>query len=297
MNTLTKLNNHLHLNGIIDYKNINFDDFKEYEYFRLVDPITKEVFTFKENKLMQFEQEHCYDMWNTGEPCKYCVSATALETRSEKKKLEYLNGELYMARVIPVIIDCKKLVLELFQNLSSTYFKNENDYNQISDMVIQLNEFASFDTFTSLYSHSFTKNKLATFMEGKLKLKLDTVTLVQLDINNLKYINDTFGHFTGDELILKVAGILTSLKSKENIYPGRTGGDEFQIILLNITKEEATDILESYFNQLKNIELSNINYIASVSYGYLEWNKSDTVYEFTNKVDQLMYNNKKLSKG
>jgi diguanylate cyclase (GGDEF)-like protein len=297
MNTLTKLNNHLHLNGIIDYTNINFDDFKEYEYFRLVDPITKEVFTFKENKLMQFEQEHCYDMWNTGEPCKYCVSATALETRSEKKKLEYLNGELYMARVIPVIIDCKKLVLELFQNLSSTYFKNENDYNQISDMVIQLNEFASFDTFTSLYSHSFTKNKLATFMEGKLKLKLDTVTLVQLDINNLKYINDTFGHFTGDELILKVAGILTSLKSKENIYPGRTGGDEFQIILLNITKEEATDILESYFNQLKNIELSNINYIASVSYGYLEWNKSDTVYEFTNKVDQLMYNNKKLSKG
>jgi diguanylate cyclase (GGDEF)-like protein len=298
MNTLTKLNENFGpIHSITDYRTLNFDDFKEYEYYRLVDPTTKEVFSIKNNKLVPFKNEHCYDMWDTGEPCKYCVSANALETRSEKKKLEYLKGELNIARVIPILFDNRELVLELFQNLSSTYFKNENQYDQISDMVKQLNKLASLETFTNLYSHSFTKNKLTTFMEGKLKMELKTVTLVQMDINNLKHVNDTYGHITGDELILKVAAILSPLKDMENIYPGRTGGDEFQIILLNITEKEAKDILSTYFKQLNNIQLDTVDYIASVSYGYLEWNKIDAVNDFINKVDKLMYYNKRLSKG
>lgn len=298
MNTLTKITqNQVHLNSIIDYSTLNFNDFKEYEYYRLVDPSTKEVFKIINDKLVPFKNEHCFDMWGTDEPCEYCVSANALETKSEKKKLEYLNNDLHITRVIPVVFNDRKLALELFQNLSSTYLKNENNYQQISDMVKQLNDLASLETFTNLYSHSFTLNKITTFLEGKLKMQLNTVTLVQMDINNLKYVNDTFGHITGDELILKVAAILAPLKDKENIYPGRTGGDEFQIILLNVTEDETTTMLEQYFNKLKNIKLDNVDYCASVSYGYLEWNKKDSVKEFIDKVDKLMYFNKKRSKG
>jgi diguanylate cyclase (GGDEF)-like protein len=298
MNTLTKLNKEdYHLNYITDYRALNFDDFKEYEYYRLVDPIKKEVYYIKDKQLIKFENEHCYSMWDTGEPCKYCVSASALESRCEKKKLEYLNGELHMARVIPVIFNNTILVLELFQNLSTTYFRNEDEFEQISDIIKQLNELASLDTFTNLYSHSYTSNKLSNFIDGTLKIERCTVTLVQLDINNLKYVNDTFGHTTGDELILKVAAILTPLKDEENIIPGRTGGDEFQILLLNTSKEQSDEILKPYLEKLQHIPLSKTDYIASVSYGYLEWNKTDTAEEFTNRVDKLMYQNKKIHKG
>lgn len=298
MNTLTRLNEcPIQFKNFINYKSLDFNDFKEYDYYRIVNPITKKVYKIINNKLKQYNEIFCYSITDTKSPCKYCVSANALENKVEKKKIEYIDNELFLVRVIPIIIDDKKLVLELFQNLSSSYFKTEKGYDKISEMINELNKLASLESFTNLYSHSFTNNKLKMFIEGKLEIETDTVTLAQLDINNLKYVNDTFGHVTGDELILKVAEILSPLKNIKNIFPGRTGGDEFQIILLNHTKEDADILLEPYLKKLNHIELDKFDYICSVSYGYLEWNKKDSTQDFINKVDKLMYYNKKLSKG
>lgn len=68
--------------------------------------------------------------------------STLLKSRSEKKKLEYLNGTLNMARVIPVLVEGRELVLELFQNLSSSYFKTEDRFEQISKIVEDQNTLA-----------------------------------------------------------------------------------------------------------------------------------------------------------
>lgn len=296
MKTLTKIKNHnSFLNHISDLNTINFDDFKEYDFFRLVNPETKEVFCKENNTLKKLKDCCCYDIWNTGEPCKYCVSTNALEAKCEKKKLEYLDNNLFLARVIPVTFKGTVLVLELFQNLADTYLKTSEKFEQISDIVTKLNELASLDSFTKLYSHSYIINKLEIFLNNKMNINRETVTLVQLDINKLKFVNDNFGHTTGDELILKVAEILNPLKSIKHIFPGRTGGDEFQILLLNFSYNKAHELLKPYLNALQSLSLSSTDYKASVSYGYLEWNQEDSSKIYIDKVDKLMYSNKKTS--
>jgi diguanylate cyclase (GGDEF)-like protein len=296
-NTLTVIQeNKGPLTSLIDFKELNFRDFSEYETYRLVDPTSKEVFKIINENLVKFDNKRCYDMWETGSPCKYCVSLNALESRSEKKKLEYLNGTLNIARVIPVLIEGRELVLELFQNLSSSYFKTEDRFEQISKIVEDLNTLASTESFTNLFSHSYTLNTLTTFINGDTTMERDTVSLAILDVNNLKYVNDTFGHLTGDELILKVAEILLPLKNMENVIPGRTGGDEFQIVLLNYNEEQANELLEPFFKRMSGIKLNKQDYRASVSYGLLEWNKKESDEDFINRVDKLMYENKVRSK-
>ena len=127
-------------------------------------------------------------------------------------------------------------------------------------------------------------------------MERDTVSLAILDINNLKYVNDTFGHLTGDKLILKVAEILLPLKNIEDVIPGRTGGDEFQIVLLNYNEEQANELLEPIFKKIGDIKFNKQDYRASVSYGLLEWNKKGSDEDFINRVDKLMYENKVRSK-
>ncbi|MBK5201015.1 MAG: GGDEF domain-containing protein [Spirochaetaceae bacterium] len=123
-----------------------------------------------------------------------------------------------------------------------------------------------------------------------------TVSLVVADINKLKYVNDTFGLIVGDELILKVAKILESLKNLNEVYTGRTGGNEFQIILLNYDIDQSNEILQNIFKKLYSIQLEKADYVASVSFGLVDWNNQDTTEEFIHKTDQLMYANKKRSK-
>jgi diguanylate cyclase (GGDEF)-like protein len=296
MSTLTKIKeNPGPIRQLIDYKELDFSDFKEYEYYRLVNPIDKVVYDFKDGKLELISDENCFDIWDNGEPCKYCVSANALANKCEKKKLEYLEGELQMAKVIPVVIEGKELVLELFQNLSDTYLKIEQSFTQLSTLIRDFNNLASLDSFTNLYSHSYTLDKLKTIISKKIK-NVETVSLVVADINKLKYVNDTFGHVVGDELILKVAQILEPLKKMDNVFPGRTGGDEFQIILLNMNEEQSNALLQNVFKKLASIQLEKADYIASVSYALLEWNKDEKAEGLINRVDKLMYINKKKSR-
>lgn len=297
MKTLTKIKeNPGPIRHLVNYSELDFADFKEYEYYRLVNPIEKNVYNFEDGKLKLIPNENCFDVWDSGNPCKYCVSANALTNKCEKKKLEYLDGELQMAKVIPVIVEGKELVLELFQSLSDTYFKVEDNFTQLSSLIQDFNNLAALDSFTKLYSHSYTLDKLITIIKGTTK-NVKSVSLVVADINKLKYVNDTFGHVSGDELILKVAKILEPLKKLEKVYPGRTGGDEFQIILLNYDLNQATELLQNIFKKLSSIKLEKINYIASVSFALLEWNHKDTAEEFIHKTDQLMYENKRLGKN
>jgi len=82
--------------------------------------------------------------------------------------MEPLHHELYLAKVVPILIEGKELVLELFQNLSGTYLKVNQEYHKLSSIVQKMNQLASIETFTNLYSHSFTNNKgYSTFSVGR----------------------------------------------------------------------------------------------------------------------------------
>lgn len=283
MKYLVKIENNKQYDGIIEFSKLKIENFYDFDYYRIVNPLTKEVFTYENNVLKKLANYNCYDLWGNGKCCQYCVSTNALLSNSIKRKLEQIDGTLFLAKVIPVLIENKNFVLELFQNIGDSYVKTVNEQVQLSQIISNLNSMASIDSFSGLYSHGFMYDKLMNISrENKLP-----VCLVCMDIDNMKYVNDHYGHYAGDELIQKVAMELVKANDA-NIYSGRTGGDEFQIIFVGYNESEALDKVKDILINAEKILINN-EYIATVSWAIGARISNQTAKDFMDSVDSKMY--------
>lgn len=109
-----------------------------------------------------------------------------------------------------------------------------DDITQNRLAASQLIYLAERDTLTGLYNrHSFEKALNATFVEHARTQQAGALLFIDLD--GFKHINDTFGHHAGDETLIRIAGVMSSLiRAGETLF--RLGGDEFAI-LLNVASQ------------------------------------------------------------
>lgn len=119
------------------------------------------------------------------------------------------------------------------------------------------------------------------------------VSLIFLDLNGLKLINDAFGHTAGDEFIIKVAGVLKQI-CREGDVAARIGGDEFTVLLPRTSREEAETIAAGIKNQ---VAVEKVNMVScSVAVGtatkFKHWQKIERILE---TAENEMYKEKSIS--
>jgi diguanylate cyclase (GGDEF)-like protein len=112
------------------------------------------------------------------------------------------------------------------------------------------------------------------------------------DVNNLKAINDTQGHLSGDALLSKVAEIMKNHISN-NAFAARIGGDEFVILVPNSDSKEALRTLACIEQDCAEVKGEKYG-TPSVSWGYAVMQSADQIYNdvFT-KADAMMYEAKR----
>ena len=112
-----------------------------------------------------------------------------------------------------------------------------------------------------------------------------------IDINDLKYTNDTFGHDMGDTSIVSVANILKSVFVEEDIF--RIGGDEMAVLFFG-SEEEAKKRIEEFSDALREFnEISGLPYVLSVATGLAFLLKEDRGYsDVFRRADARMYQSK-----
>ena len=125
------------------------------------------------------------------------------------------------------------------------------------------------------------------------------VGIVILDVNNLKKVNDTYGHIQGDELIINSAKLITqSFDNFSTVY--RIGGDEFAVIIEAPNAEAVSKISLMQFNV--NVHNHNMfyskNFDISIAHGeaFYKANKSQSLDDVVKQADMNMYKNKKNMK-
>ena len=96
---------------------------------------------------------------------------------------------------------------------------------------------------TRLYNFSYLETKLEEQMTELQDGKLSKLSVVMLDIDHFKSINDTYGHECGNVILIELAKLLKNFKSINQTL-SRYGGEEFVFLLPNSTKEEATNLAE-----------------------------------------------------
>ena len=148
-------------------------------------------------------------------------------------------------------------------------------------------EYLSYhDQLTGLYNrHYFVTefNRVNVFRNMPL-------TLLSMDVNGLKLINDAFGHQMGDKLLRGVAtAIRRGVRADEII--ARLGGDEFAALLPNTSEETARIMIDRIKNEVNKIVINGVQ--MSISIGYSTTNDESTDVDYHLKLaDEKMYNEK-----
>ncbi len=142
------------------------------------------------------------------------------------------------------------------------------------------------DHLTGLYNRRY--------MHDSIK-RLDTkrnipFSVIYMDVNGLKLVNDTLGHEMGDRLLKKIADTLTCILRSDDII-GRLGGDEFLVLLPKTNKMQTETIVERISASLKNTELDPV--IISLAIGYAVKTKLDQdIEDILKKAESRMYHDK-----
>ena len=145
---------------------------------------------------------------------------------------------------------------------------------------------SDIDALTGLYNNNRCKEILENGTYEKFGLLV-------FDLNGLKKINDTLGHTYGDKMIKEFSNLLQKTIPKSS-FAGRFGGDEFIVILYDVTEEKVTSFLENMENKVTeyNKENKEISISYSVGYGMSMQKEAKTMKEIFNEADEKMYENK-----
>lgn len=165
-----------------------------------------------------------------------------------------------------------------------------NDVTEMELLRISLEEKAMKDELTGAGNRrSF--EKYATEMIGGVELP---VSFISADCNDLKSINDTYGHFVGDEYI-RMSVLLFRMILPESCHIFRTGGDEFVMVLPSVSAEEAEEYVRRLKEEEKHYRLKSGH--ISVSYGVSCLDSvGKTVRDCIDDADKKMYVEKKEHK-
>jgi len=119
------------------------------------------------------------------------------------------------------------------------------DISERKAMVEHLKYMAEHDGLTGLSNRSYFQNELDYLSEQIRRNHDRQCSLLYIDLDNFKYVNDTMGHAAGDKLLIEVAGVLSKRARKSDLL-ARFGGDEFTVLLADTTPGRANQVAESF---------------------------------------------------
>ena len=179
----------------------------------------------------------------------------------------------------------------VIQLANMNIYKVKADYIKYKyDELIQKKELISEkiikDDLTNLYNRKFIYGVLSEMCDEKNH----PFAILFVDINGLKYVNDTYGHIAGD---LYIKNISDSIREgiREKDLPARIGGDEFLVILDNIKSDEVSGVSTRIKNMIEIKNITEERFLLSISIGELfvdEKLRETGMCNVLNKADELM---------
>jgi diguanylate cyclase (GGDEF)-like protein len=157
----------------------------------------------------------------------------------------------------------------------------------------ELGNLALTDELTGLYN----RRGFMALAERQLKVGRRSgrgMLLFVMDVNGLKQINDSFGHFEGDRALVRTADALEETFRDSDVV-ARLGGDEFAVLAIEASGHSEATIKTRLFECLKSMSAQQPSYEISLSLGVARFDPSNraSIEELLVKADQAMYEQKR----
>jgi len=154
---------------------------------------------------------------------------------------------------------------------------------------------ATYDTLTGLYNRRYFEERLGVEAEKSFYSGVP-LSLVMVDIDHFKKVNDTFGHTEGDQILCKISSLLkNSVRRKDTV--ARYGGEEFILILPEAGLEQsfviAERIRQSVEKTLFEVERAQVNLTLSMGISNFPSHRVKSKEELIKMADQALYDAKR----
>ena len=237
----------------------------------------------------------------------------------EKSGMEWL-AEITRKQLAPVVIftgsGTEEIAAQAFQegavgylpksNLSRKKLKKTIDVALDKWMRLQqamadkekLERLANLDSLTGLYNRRAISGKLRDLINRANRYKED-FSLVMLDIDHFKKVNDRYGHLTGDEVLEKIATLIRR-NIRDTDIVGRYGGEEFIIILPHTNLSSAWGVAERLRSIIEKAEMKDTTgnaFVVTVSQGLSCWERGEDADSLISCADEALYKAKEKGRN
>lgn len=270
-NTLFDLRQFFSSYRIDEYSYIQntFDDFKRIVW-DFADQLSEDI---------HFESEKEKVLANNLQDLKEAVEANSIESLRHKSRdfinayVEYQNqrNEIRNRRMTNVkknLNTVKKQLLEAHANLGVDHLTGAHNRKSFDDYIKKLTQINSL-------SHS-------------------PFSLIMLDIDFFKKINDSYGHDIGDYVLKECVKLLQESFNKEDMMIARIGGEEFVVVLPNYTVEQTVARAEEVLNRIRGETFvqGELQIRFTVSMGIAQLNEKENTSDWLKRADTALYQSK-----
>lgn len=221
----------------------------------------------------------------------------SLARHIELKPDELLTHEMLDEKIVRHIItlsDCADQAIVAIETENKTVLASVlEETKKLQQEIQELQKLVYEDSLTKSYNRKWFDDTVLE--DNKLSIR-ESGTIVMVDLNKFKEVNDTYGHIVGDKVLIHVAVKLKECGGRVVRY----GGDEFLVIFdSKITSTEIQQKIESVLHYFEKIhfKVDEASFKISFAYGMAPFTRGADITHVIEAADKSMYKNKKSKKS
>ncbi|MCJ7690258.1 MAG: GGDEF domain-containing protein [Clostridiaceae bacterium] len=223
-----------------------------YQSMRIVDPVRKIAVEMNGNEICGTDDIY-HEFWKKEIIGENCIAIRAFNEGDTILKIDNKGNMSYMVIAIPISIQKKKFVIELFRDITDSVYHRYEKYGHEVNILTStehMNQTAVKDELTGLYNRRYINEKLPVDLLNA-SLRDEQLSVIFMNLDFFKTDNNKYGHIAGRQVLREFASELKGHISIGENWAARYGNEEFMVCLSNTDRVAAITVAEKIIKSLR----------------------------------------------